>query len=364
MSDSPKHIAICSTSLHEYDRRLIRITKTIRELGHKVTWISRAQNEPDIQDRPDLVYHDIIRTRFKSGPLFYLEYNLRLISRLKSIKPEIVCAVDLDTLAACYYGSKKSTLYFDAHEIFYEVPELIGKKLKKAIWKWIASSYIPKVSKAYTVNHSLKVHYERKYRVEFKVVRNVPELDSQSNPVAQQTKKTLVYLGVLNKGRGVELAIEAMKALPEYHLKIIGEGDLSEVLRAQASGLKNVSFLGYLKPSSILNELQQASIGLNLLQAESLNYKLSLANKYFDYIHAGIPSINMAYPEYEILNSEYETGILVEDYSLGSLIDGIRLLEDMHLYSRLASNTSQARIQYNWAHEKKILARIYDDNLN
>ena len=144
-----------------------------------------------------------------------------------------------------------------------------------------------------------------------------------------------MYLGVLNKGRGIEIAIEALKELPEYNLILVGEGDNSQELRESAKGYKNIQFLGYRRPDELSAILNQASIGLNILQAESLNYKLSLANKFFDYMHAGLPSINMAYPEYKHIINQHQVGLMINNYHKNDLISAIRALDhkDCLLYT-------------------------------
>lgn len=50
--------------------------------------------------------------------------------------------------------------------------------------------------------------------------------------------------------------------------------------------------------------------GINLLTDEGLSYRYSLANKFFDYVHAGIPQICIAFPEYKKLNVEHEVALL------------------------------------------------------
>ncbi len=354
-----KHIAICSTSYYEYDRRLQRISEALISEGYQITWISRQQSE-DSPAIPELTHH-IIKTNFKSGPLFYLEYNWRVYKALKLVKPDLINAIDLDTIPGCSAAKGLTQkLIFDAHEIYYEVPELINKPFKKAIWKATANHYLPAIRLSYTVNSSLKNHYEAKYGTTYEVIRNI-------GPITQQHRsdyhniKTLVYLGVLNVGRGIEIAIEAMRQRPDYTLLLIGEGDESLALRAQAAGLANVQFRGYAKPNEINGLLREAAIGINMLKAESLNYKLSLANKFFDYMHVGLPSINMKYPEYESIIKKDKVGLMVKEYTVDALVEALSILEDKNVYRELTENAIAARDKYNWHIEKEKLLSFYND---
>jgi len=309
------------------------------------------------------IHHIVVETFFKSGILFYLEFNLRLVYKLYRTQTDLITAIDLDTIPACTFSSfiTKKKLTFDAHEIFYEVPELLGKPIKKGVWKLVARFFLPHVKHNYTVNASLAKHYAR-YNRAYKVIRNVP-VSSSSNASKENTKQ-LVYLGVLNKGRGIELAIDAMKELPAYHLTLIGEGDISDQLKRQASGQKNITFLGYISPGELPSILDKASIGLNMLQAESLNYELSLANKFFDYMHAGLPSINMSFPEYKHILTEHKTGLMVDSYTATSLISAVRALEDAYTYQELHTNCYKYKAYYSWEKEQKKLLDIYSTAFN
>ena len=349
------HIIFCSTSYYEYDRRMQRIIAALDEAGFEITWVSRSIYNSQNKDK-----HKVITTWFRSGPLFYLEFNLRLLFLLRSTDSNQISSVDLDTIPACYLASliTKRKLIFDAHEIYYEVPELLGKPLKKKLWQLIARSILPRIHQCYTVNQSLQKHHQDAYGQPYTVIRNLP-LSRPTPSHNRSNNKTLVYLGVINKGRGVELAIEFAKSSPDYKLILVGEGDLFAHIKEQAAGYPNIIFTGYQEPDMIWPLLEQAAIGLNVLDGSSLNYKYSLANKFFDYLMAGIPSINMSFPEYKPIIDEHEVGLMIGAYDVESLAKAISLLEDQSTYSRLTDNCRQYASLYTWEIEKKKLLPIY-----
>ena len=360
MSQNIYKVIICSTSYHETDRRLIRISEALIESGYQLEWISRSSQITEKGN--STIKNTVIRTFFKRGPFFYLEYNIRLAFKLLSRSKSIVCAVDLDTVPGVCWASrfKKHIITHDAHEIYYEVSELTGKRIKKYIWKSIAKKHLPKIKYNYTVNQSLSEHYTSHYNTAYSVIRNIPPRQETAIP-DKAFSKTLVYLGVLNKGRGVELAIECVNRNKDYKLILMGEGDLSAELRAQAQGLPNVIFLGQVPPNVVHMNLMQADIGLNILAADSLNYKLSLANKFFDYLQAGLPSINMHYPEYKNILNRHEVGIGIKEYSVDHLSTAIDLTSQKSTYNRLKNNCLEYRKLYDWNIEKQKLTNLYSN---
>lgn len=79
--------------------------------------------------------------------------------------------------------------------------------------------------------------------------------------------KILLYQGALNEGRGLEQMIIAMHRIEGVEFHIIGEGDLSSVLRELVSkeGLdKKVKFLGFILPENLSEYTKKAWLGLNV----------------------------------------------------------------------------------------------------
>ena len=357
-----------------YDQRMIRICTSLQDLGHEVLLVGRT--------RPGsvaLVYRAFQQKRlyciFSKGKLFYLEYNIRLFFFLLFHSFEIVCSVDLDTILPGYWISKmrNKVCVYDAHEYFTEVPEVVRRPGVKRVWEWVANRTIPKLNYCYTVGQSLAKIFEERYGPSFEVIRNVPfsmnegmegrkESYAMINP--DHNKVILLYQGVLNEGRGIEQVIQAISTIDQVELWLAGEGDLSKELRALVQQLKleqSVKFLGYLQPEELKKITPQAAIGLNLIENKGLSYYYSLANKAFDYIQAGIPSINMAYPEYEKINEEIEVFYLAKNLDVNELQTLISsILEDQETYNRLCENTRIAARGYTWEREVEKLKAFYE----
>lgn len=301
-----------------------------------------------------------------SGIFFYFLLNWHLFRKLLFQSVDVFYAVDADTLPAMTLLSliRRKKLVYDAHEYFCEVPELKQSKLKKTIWHWVTKVGVNRAWRCITVGETLALELEKRYGKIFLVVRNTPVLQTIAPttelPFEWPTRPVIIYQGALNAGRELELLIEAMKDLPECHCILVGEGDLSKALRTQAAGMKNVLFAGLLSPETLRNLTPKCFAGYNLLDAQgSLSYYFSLSNKYFDYIHAGIPSISSELPEYINLNSQYKCGVCLPNEK-SILIDLIKnWLSHPELYQKFRENTNIARLDCQWKTDEAVLLDLF-----
>lgn len=362
----PTRIVCCVTNDLSYDQRMIRICRSLQEAGYQVTLVGRQKPES-----VPLIARNFAQQRIhcpiRRGWLFYAVFNLQLFWKLLSSRADIICAVDLDTLLPAFLAAKikRSKLVYDAHEYFTEVPELVNRPLVQRIWSVLANWLIPKADLAYTVGPALADIFERKYRKAFGVVRNLP-LSGKTHPDPPQAHPTpiLLYQGMLNEGRGLEAIIDTLPLLPgQVILWLAGEGDRSASLREQvaAAGLQHrVIFHGLLAPEALRQLSAKAAIGLNLLENKGLNYYYSLANKAFDYIQAGIPSLQMQFPEYERLQEQWGVFRLVPDLSPDTLAAAIRdLLDDPEQWEALRRNCLLAAKTLCWENEVPVLLELY-----
>jgi glycosyltransferase involved in cell wall biosynthesis len=101
-------------------------------------------------------------------------------------------------------------------------------------------------------------------------------------------------------------------------------------------------------------------VGVNLVEAKGLNQYYSLANKFFDYIHAGLPQVCMNYPEYKRINDTYQVALFINDLKPETIARAINnLITNDVLYKQLQENCLKARAFLNWQQEEKKLLDIY-----
>jgi len=377
MNNSIPRIILTVTNDLTYDQRMIRIAQTLCDAGYRVVLVGRQRNNSlPLESRDFRQYR--ISCHFNNGKLFYLEYNWRLYHYLISQQLDGICAVDLDTITPVYFASKFLGVprFFDAHEYFEEVPEVINRPVIKAIWKKLGNWLIPQFDRAYTVCESLADLFQKKYGIPFGVVRNLPfsEVPLPSPPVNQEVveqiqelaglQKIILYQGALNEGRGLDEILDAMHHLEDTVLLLAGDGDIGSRLHQRVAReylRRKVIFLGYVTPLTLRAITPFATLGLNLLEPRGKSYFYSLANKTFDYIQAGVPALHPDFPEYQKLMSEHKTGILVKRLD-GKYLARIitELLDNAPLYAVLKANCRLVKNNLIWEKEKERLTAIYD----
>lgn len=338
-----------------------RICGTLAENGYHVILAGRKK-----RSSKELVSQSFkqirLKYQFERGKLFYLIMNWRLFWHLLFHHFDIVCAIDLDTFPGSWLAArlKRKKIFYDAHEFFSEVPEVIHRPSVQKIWKAIERFSICHADLRYTVSQSLADEFFKNYHQAFELIRNMPL--QKVRPDIERNKCLLIYQGALNAGRGLEALIEAMKEL-NMQLSLAGDGDLTEELKQQVidSGLgKSVRFEGNLNPDELFQFTASGQIAFNLLENTSLNYYFSLANKFFDYVHAGIPQICMDFPEYRRMNMEFEVALLIPDIQVETIVKAVnKMIQDKALYQRLQVNCQAAAGVWNWQHERKNLLEMY-----
>lgn len=351
-----------------YDQRMQRICASLARAGYEVLLVGREWSA-SLPLTPQPYGQHRLRCWFQKGKLFYLEFNLRLLAFLLGQRAAAWCAIDLDTALPVWLRAKLGgqPLIYDAHELFTEVPELVARPAVQRVWRWAEGWVVPRARLAYTVGPALARIFEQRYGRPFEVIRNISRLqeaDLASEP--EFGEGFILYQGALNAGRGLEQLLEAMPQVAGQ-LVICGEGDLSASLRARAEALGlvqsgQVVFRGFVLPQELRRITRQAAVGVMLLENQGLSYYYSLANKFFDYLHAGIPQVVVDFPEYRALNDAYDVAEIVPDLAPATLAAALnRLLPggDAGRYEHLAANCRKARHALSWQHEEKRLVALY-----
>lgn len=356
-----RRVAITVSNDLSYDQRMRKTANSLANNGYSPLLVGRVLKTSK-KLREEAYAQHRLKLRFNKGKLFYLELNLRLFFFLLFKPLDILLAVDADTLLACTLISilRQKPLVYDSHELFTEVPELAGRSFSKAVWRSIESFGIKRASLCYTVGPLLAKELSMRYKKHFSTILNAPEYYALDNE--QERQQFILYQGALNKGRGLEQLLKALMGLP-YKLKIAGDGDLDEELRELSNrlGLEDqVEFLGYVPPDQLKELTRKAFLGYALLDDKSLSYRFSLANKFLDYIMAGVPSLISPMPEYVYINEKFSCCMEVELVQEDIRAKLRQAFDSKAEYGNMYQGCLRAREQYCWEIQEKKLLSLFN----
>lgn len=374
MAENKKRIIVSVINDLVTDQRVSRTCHELHSMGYDVLLVGRKL--PNSLDMPNVPYKYLrMKLLFTKGALFYAFYNWRLFWLLVFKKADVLWSNDLDTLLANYMASKLKgkPVIFDSHEYFTEVPELEHSAFAKKVWKKIEGSIVPKLKYCITVNESIANLFKDKYQKEFKVIRNVPAKNKLTKTKTRkelgmpEDKHIIILQGSgINMHRGSEELVEAFKYLPpNFHLYIVGNGDVLEILKKMVADWKlenQITFVGKQPYASLIQYTMNADAGVTLDKDTNINYRFSLPNKIFDYIQCGIPVISSDLIELKKIIETCQVGIIVKEVTPPTIANTIEdLFSDRSKYDLLKSNTTLAAEKLNWEVEKKVLIELLND---
>ena len=187
------------------------------------------------------------------------------------------------------------------------------------------------------------------------IVKNSPDDEFYTLETPDINKKVIVYCGAMVENRGLDLLMEAMKAVDNSTLLMVGTGDYLDHLKRIAP--ENVQFLGKVMYSDIPSILAKSSIGILPLEPTPINL-IGSPNKLFEMMAVGLPTVCTSLPGLRLIADE---AALFVPYSVKGFSNGIStLLSDKHLYSELSATAKQKSLKFRWKTMSVPLIDLYN----
>lgn len=368
----PPYLIFTVTNDLSFDQRMLRICGSLVAAGYRVTLVGRQlpHSRPLATEAWQQVRLPVAAT---SGKRFYWQYNRALYKWLiqhvagTDASQTAICAIDLDTIVPVYMASRRTGALrvYDAHELFTELTEVKRRPLVYQAWRLVERLMVPRFERGYTVNSFIAGELKRRYGVQYAVVRNMP-LPAKGPEAADEwpaelpplPDRFLLYQGAVNEGRAFDKLIPAMRevALP---LVVAGDGNYMQQLRQLVHTYQlrdKVILLGMQPPALLRHITRRAHAGITLFDNSGLNQYYSLANRFFDYVQAGIPQLCNDYPEYRMLCEQFEVALLLQQLDQQHIATALnKLCLDDVLYRQLAEQAVAASQQWHWQQEEKQL---------
>ncbi len=201
------------------------------------------------------------------------------------------------------------------------------------------------------------------------MVGNTPVLqeiegESDSAPrVVGREHLNITFLGALDRSRDLSVAVESMKILSNsphrFTLTIVGSGTDESRLRGAVQRMNltgTVELKGWMGNRFAQEFLRNESdIGLVQVPSHGLS-QVTLPNKLFDYMNAGLPVAASDVPPIRRIVEEEKCGLCFRADNPKSLSEALLRLRDDTLRKEMGTNGRRAvRERYNWRHDEKRL---------
>ena len=300
---------------------------------------------------------------------------------------DVVYANDLPTLrpGALLKDVWRARLVYDSHEIYVETlnqffPERASllrralystsKGVMRALGRRAERSLLRQVDAFITVNHSLARYFESAYSFPgIRVVMNAPpyeevppapSVDFRREYGWSAADRVFIYQGTLNRGRGFQVLLPALaRADPRARLVIAGDGQLRGALAAEvrSRGLEDrVKFVGMVPARELAGYTRAADFGVDLLDL-NLSKRLASSNKFFEYLHAGVPSLCTDAVEHRAVFDRYRVGVLVAG-DVADVARGIDALMQSSDVPAMREACRAAAREYNWQAQVRVLEEV------
>jgi glycosyltransferase involved in cell wall biosynthesis len=246
-------------------------------------------------------------------------FTLQAVAKVRRFPAKLYHANDLDTLPAAVILSclNNTPLLYDAHELFSDQFNRTSRQFSTILFgleRWL----IRFADKVVTVNHSMAETLAAWHKIPLpSVVLNCPFAVEVVRPrpdgLGDSSTRTarLIYQGIFMRDRGLEELIRSAAWYESAELYLRGYGALEGTLRAlvKAEHLENrVYFLPPVAADRLVESMAGFDVGLIPYRATSLNNRLCLPNKIFEYLQAGLALAVSALPEMERVVKETGAG--------------------------------------------------------
>ena len=353
------------------DQRVKKVCRSLHEMGFELVLVGRKMHDsPRMDSRPYTIHR--MRLLFEKGSAFYACFQIRLFFFLLFHKVGLLVSNDLDTLLPNYIVSKlkRIPLVYDSHEYFTGVPELQKSPLKRKIWKLVERWIFPRLKDVFTVNNSIADLYAGEYGIRPVVIRNVPETGrkivkkNRASLLLPEDKRIMILQGSgVNIQRVAEEMVEAMQFIENTVLLIVGGGDVIHILKEKVKQWhleQKVLFIPR-QPYEILKQYTAvADLGLSLDKDTNINYRFSLPNKIFDYLHAGVPVLASDLVEIRKIIDTYHVGTFIPDHQPQHIARKVNeIFSQPEKLMQWKQNTQKAARELNWEKESAELRKVY-----
>ena len=303
----------------------------------------------------------VARLAFRGRALARMRKWGRRAARAAAERPAaLLIGHDLDGFLAGIRAKRRlgAPLIYDSHELFPDFAAAGRPDYERRGWILYESRLIRRADTVFAVTPGRAEVMAERYGVTPRVIRNMPEVvrgaerrlrDLRDGVAPDQ--RVVFYSGRMQPTRGLEQLIAALADLPDCVLVVMGSGEDQYVHQLRELAGDRMIVRPPVRPSEVVAASAGADVGVVLNRNVSLNNYLSLPNKIYEYIAAGLPVVTSNSPEMTRLVAHYEVGDTCDPERPDDIARAIRtVLEDSE---RLRANALQASPEMTWERESE-----------
>lgn len=307
-----------------------------------------------------------------AATLFYYAQGIAFVIRER---PDVIHCNDYNTMwiGVAARVLRGSVLIYDSHELW---PD---RNLRPEPRWWLIACewlFVRAAHRVITASPAYSSEMARRYRIPVPpAVCNVPELsdgERQGLPSPAGADRAVpavaAYVGGLLRNRGIEQSVRALTEVEAARLRLIGPATPSfraelELLIDSLGVEDRVEFVAPVPSGEVIRTLSAADLGLCLVQPVCLSYRLTMPNKLFEYVLAGLPVLGSDFPMIGGFIRQHGLGLTVDPEDVAAIASGLRRMLDPEENAIFREAAGRARRTIDWARERATLVRVYRDAL-
>lgn len=274
-----------------------------------------------------------LRLRWFRAAYWLIPYARQAVGLLRGRSFDAVLANDLDTAGVALAVADADRVHLDLHEFWPGRHDDVAewRRLRAPFFAWQLRTWGRRVRSATTINVPLAERYADEYGIECGVVTNATEYQElQPVPVAEPLR--LVHSGASQVNRRLERMMRAVArstsaATLDLYLVGVGTDYYRSLLRLAEELGDRVRILPPVPHAELVATLNRYDVGLPFLPPTTTNIRMSLPNKFFDYVQARLAILTGPTPPMRELVERYDLGVVTDDFEEASLVRAIDALD-------------------------------------
>lgn len=219
----------------------------------------------------------------------HVQFMLFVVGNLRSLKPILIYACDLDALIPALLTSRRAKIIFDQFDPLSAKVNL-GVSISRVL-----DLIEETISRIADIRITANIdRLSRFSRNSFYEVKNIFPIETSKNELLQRdvsskfsNRKVLFYGGTLGKDRGLAFVSQAMRRVSDWKFEIYGIGP--EFRKLNDVRAENVNFYGFVPHDELMSIAKESDLILAMYDPRFRNNQRTASNKLFESCQIGVP---------------------------------------------------------------------------